>query len=152
MLSQVVIKIVGLIYKIYLTNKEGFGDQGNAIYNSGFQIYALFLTISSIGVPNAIAKLVSQKIAIGDNNGAYRVFKVALVLFGTLGFICSTILFFGAKEIAYNYLQIPEANLALVAISPSVFFTSIASVFKGYFNGRKDLKISAHSRKCRTDF
>ena len=147
MFSQVIIKIVGLVYKVYLTNKQGFGDHGNAIYNSGFQIYAMLLTISSIGVPNSIAKLVSQKTAIGDIKGSYRVFKIALVLFGILGFAGSTVLFFGAKIIAYKYLQIPEAEITLIAISPSIFFASIASVFKGYFNGKKDLNITANSRK-----
>lgn len=63
MLSQVMIKILGLAYKLYLTNKEGFGDTGNAIYNSGYQIYALLLAISSTGVPNAIAKIVSERLA-----------------------------------------------------------------------------------------
>ena len=87
MFSQVIIKIVGLIYKLYLTNKEGFGDRGNAIYGSGFQIYAIFLTISSIGVPNAISKLVSSKVAVGDNDGAYRIFKIAFALFGLIGFL-----------------------------------------------------------------
>ena len=42
--SQVLIKIIGLAYKLYLTNKTGFGDTGNAIYSAGFQIYALLLT------------------------------------------------------------------------------------------------------------
>ena len=65
---QTIIKIVGLIYKLYLTNKENFGDHGNAIYAAGFQIYTIFLTISSIGVPNAISKLVSAKLAIGDDS------------------------------------------------------------------------------------
>lgn len=51
MVSQILIKILGLVYKLYLTNREGFGDKGNAIYSSGFQIYALFLTISSVGIP-----------------------------------------------------------------------------------------------------
>ena len=64
LLSQVFIKIVGLVYKFYLTNKEGFGDNGNAIYSSGFQIYALLLTFSSTGVPNAIAKMVSERLAV----------------------------------------------------------------------------------------
>ena len=64
MFSQLVIKVVGLIYKLYLTNKEGFGDHGNAIYAAGFQIYALLLTLSSIGVPNAVSKLVSSKLAV----------------------------------------------------------------------------------------
>ena len=61
MLSQVLIKLLGLVSKIFLTNKKGFGDIGNGIYGSGYQIYAMLLTISSIGVPNAIAKLISEK-------------------------------------------------------------------------------------------
>lgn len=64
LLSQIFIKIIGLAYKFYLTNKEGFGDVGNAIYSSGFQIYALLLTFSSTGVPNAISKMVSERLAV----------------------------------------------------------------------------------------
>ena len=51
MFSQIVVKILGMIYSLYLTNKKGFGDSGNAICMSAYQIYAIFLTISSIGVP-----------------------------------------------------------------------------------------------------
>ena len=75
--SQILIKIIGLVYKLYLTNREGFGDTGNAIYSSGFQIYALLLTFSSTGVPNAISKLVAERLAIGDSRGAHRIFKIA---------------------------------------------------------------------------
>ena len=152
MFSQVIIKLVGLVYKLYVTNKEGFGDKGNAIYGSAFQIYALFLTISSIGVPNAISKLVSEKVAIGDNKGAYRIFKIAFTMFGILGFICSTILFLGADYIANVYLQIPEAKNSIIALSPSVFLVSISSVLKGYFNGRENLKATAHSQSLEQIF
>lgn len=152
MLSQVVIKIVGLIYKLYVTNKEGFGDKGNAIYGSGFQIYALFLTISSIGVPNAISKLVSEKVAVGDNKGAYRILKIALALFGFIGFLCSSVMFLQASYIANYYIQIPEAEIALIALSPSVFIVSIASVLKGYFNGRENLKVTANSQSLEQIF
>lgn len=64
MVSQVLIKILGFVYRVYLTNREGFGDEGNAIYSGGYQIYAILLTISSIGVPNAISKLISEKVAL----------------------------------------------------------------------------------------
>lgn len=152
MISQLIIKVVGLIYKLYLTNKTGFGDKGNAIYNSGFQIYAMLLTLSSIGVPNAIAKLVSSKLAIGDNNGAYRIFKIAFALFGIIGFTGSILLFCGAKTIANTYLQIPEAELTIMALSPSVFLVSIASVLRGYFNGRENLKVTANSQSLEQIF
>ena len=152
MLSQVIIKIVGLIYKLYLTNKEGFGDRGNAIYSAAFQIYALFLTISSVGVPNSISKLVSSKVAIGDNKGAYRIFKIAFALFGIVGFAGSSILFLGAETIANNYLQIPEAKLSLMALAPSVFLVSIEAVLKGYFNGRENISVTANSQSLEQIF
>ena len=145
-ISHVFIKILGVINKIYLTNKEGFGDEGNAIYSSAFQIYALFLTISSIGIPNAVAKLVSERLAIGDSKGAHRVIKIAILAFGMLGFISSIFIFSFAHIIAYEWIQIPEAELSLLALAPSVFFVSITSVIKGYFNGRENLNVGATSQ------
>lgn len=146
MLSQVAIKLLGLIYKIYLTNKEGFGDTGNAIAGSGYQIYVLLLTISSIGVPNAISKLVSERVVVGDHKGAHRIFKVALLTFGIIGFIGTMILFLGAGYISSVVLQIPEAEMTLVALSPSVFFVTVASVMRGYFNGREKISVTAKSQ------
>lgn len=144
--SQVLIKLLGLIYKLYLTNKQGFGDEGNAIYSSGFQIYALLLTLSSIGVPNAVAKLVSERTSIGDNRGAHKIFKISFITFGFIGFLGTLILFFGAKYIANVLLQIPEAELSLISLSPSIFFVSIISVIRGYFNGKQTMKATANSQ------
>lgn len=146
MFSQVLIKLLGLVYKMYLTNREGFGDEGNAIYSSGFYIYSLLLTLSSVGVPNAISKLVSERIAVGDNKGANRIFKVAFFVFGILGFIGTMILFLGAHYISNVILKIPEAEMTLVALSPSIFFVALICVIRGYFNGNGTLKVTANSQ------
>ena len=146
MVSQLIIKIAGLFYKIYLTNKYGFGDTGNAIFSAGFQIYTIFLAISSIGVPNAISGLISAKTAVGDNRGAYRIFKIAISIFGLIGFLGTSILFFNAKKISNTYLGIPEAELTIMALSPSVFIVAILSVLRGYFNGREKISVTAHSQ------
>ena len=146
MFSQVLIKISGLVYKLYLTNKNGFGDAGNAIYNSGFQIYALLLTIASIGVPNAVAKLISEKLSIGDNRGAQKVFKVSFAVFSLVGFVGSVILFLASEFLANEWLQIPEAKLTLMILAPSIFFVSLISVFRGYFNGHENMRPMAKSQ------
>ena len=146
MFSQVLIKISGLVYKLYLTNKNGFGDAGNAIYNSGFQIYALLLTIASIGVPNAVAKLISEKLSIGDNRGAQKVFKVSFAVFSFVGFVGSVILFLASEFLANEWLQIPEAKLTLMILAPSIFFVSLISVFRGYFNGHENMRPMAKSQ------
>ena len=136
-ISQILIKIFGVIYSIYITNKTGFGDKGNAIYMSGYQIYALLLTVSSIGVPNAIAKLISEKNSQKDFINRERIFKIALFLFAIIGIFGSIFLVFFSKVIAEKVLEIKEAELSLIALSPAVFFVSVASVYKGYFNGIK---------------
>ena len=146
MFSQVLIKLLGMVYTLYLTNREGFGDEGNGIVSSSYQIYAMLLTISSIGVPNAISKLVSERVALGDHKGAYRIFKVAFATFAVIGLVGSLMLFFGAHTIAYNWLQIPEAEMTMVALSPAIFFVSISSVMRGYCNGRQNIKATARSQ------
>ncbi len=146
MFAQVIIKILGLIYSLYLTNRTGFGDSGNAIYMSGYQIYAMLLTLSSIGVPNAISKLVSEKLALEDIKGANRIFKVAFLTFSVVGIIGTSILFFGAGIIADKWLQIPEAKFTLMVLSPAIFFVSISSVIRGYFNGKEKMSITAKSQ------
>ena len=146
MFSQVLIKILGLVYTLYLTNRQGFGDKGNGICASGYQIYALLLTISSIGVPSAISKLVSERVAVGDNKGAHRIFKTAFATFAVIGLVGSLLLFFGANVIANQWLQIPDAEMTLVALSPAIFFVTVASVMRGYFNGRQKISVGAKSQ------
>lgn len=146
MFSQVLIKVLGLVYKMYLTNRPGFGDEGNAIYSAGYYIYALLLTISSVGVPNAISKLISERIAVEDYRGSKRIFQAAFCTFAVVGLIGSLILFLGAHYIANVMVQIPEAEMTLVALSPSIFFVAIASVIRGYFNGTQKMSATAKSQ------
>ena len=62
--AQIIVKVLGLVYRLVITNIDGFGDTGNGLYGAGYQIYTLLLAISSIGVPNAISKLVSERISV----------------------------------------------------------------------------------------
>ena len=145
-ISQGFTKILGLIYTLYLVNREGFGDSGNAIYASGYQIYAMLLTLSSIGVPNAISKMVSEKFAIGDFKSGNRIFKISLATFSVIGLTGTIILFLGAEYIANILLQIPEAEITLKVLSPAIFFVTVASVLKGYFNGMENMEATAKSQ------
>ena len=69
LISQVLVKVLGMVYRIVITNIDGFGDEGLGFYNVGFQIYTLLLAISSVGIPNAISKMVSERVALDDYKG-----------------------------------------------------------------------------------
>ena len=89
----------------------------------------------------------SERVAIGDHKGAHRIFKIAFATFAVIGLVGSLMLFFGAHLIAVEWLQIPESEMTLVALSPAIFFVAIASVMRGYFNGRQHIKATA---RCQT--
>lgn len=63
-----------------------------------------------------------------------------------IGLVGSLMLFFGAGLIANVWLQIPEAEMTLVALSPAIFFVAISSVMRGYFNARQNIKATAKSQ------
>ena len=146
MLSQVIVKILGLVYKLYLTNKEGFGDEGNGVTSAAFQVYSLVLSVTSIGVPAAVSKLVAERTGVGDHKGAYKIFKISLALFSVIGMVGSYLLSISANYIANNILGMPEVELSLLVLSPSIFLVSIISVYKGYFNGRENMRATAKAQ------
>lgn len=145
-LAQGIVKILGFVYKIYLANKEGFGDIGNAIYNSGYQIYALLLTISAIGVPNAIAKLVAEQRYSYDKVEIAKILKTSVIIFAVIGSFMTALLIIGSKYIANNLLNIPEATYSIIALAPAIFNVCILSVYRGYFNGMNKIDITAKSQ------
>ena len=144
--SQLLIKVLGLIYKLVITNIEGFGDAGLGYYSAGYQIYSLLLTLSSIGIPSVISKLVSERIAIGDTNGAQRIFKVAFRFFTTLGLVLSIGLFFGSNFIATNILNVPDVEYVMKVLAPAIVFVAMSAVLRGYFSGQQNMKPTSVSQ------
>ncbi len=146
MFAQIIIKVLGLLYRLVITNIEYFGDEGNGLYGAGFQIYMLLLSMATTGVPGAIAKLTSERIALGKYKEAHRIFKVSFGLFACIGLIGTSILFFGAKYIATTLIGNPAVEGVLVALSPSIFFVAISAVIRGYFNGMYNMKATSNSQ------
>lgn len=146
MFSQVLIKLLGLIYRLAITNVKGFGDVGNGYYSAGYQVYAVLLIISSQGIPGAVSKLVSNKVAKCKYNEAHRVFKVSMVVFGIIGFIASLLLLLSANFVSSKILNVPDVSYVLKVLSPAIFFVCVSAVIRGYFAGLGTMKASSVSQ------
>lgn len=144
--AQIMVKLLGIVYRLVITNVSGFGDAGNGYYSAGFQIYTLLLAISSVGIPNAISKMTSEKNAIGDYKGAHTIYKNALILFSIIGAFSSLLLFVFSSTISTYVINMPNAKYVLMALSPSIFFVCISSVVRGYFAGMQDMRASSRSQ------
>lgn len=146
LLAQIAVKILGMVYRMVITNIGGFGDQGNGYYSSGFQVYTLLLAISSVGIPNAISKMTAERNALGDYKGAHKIFKSALALFTIVGLIGTFLLFFGADFIAQTIIGLPKTKYVLMALSPSILFVCVSSVIRGYFTGMDNMQATSNSQ------
>lgn len=146
MFSQIAVKLLGMVYRVVITNLRGFGDLGNGYLNAGFQVYTLLLAISSIGIPNAISKMTSERNAIGDYKGAFKIFKSALILFSGIGLVSSAILYFGAGFIAEEIIRMPGTKYVLMCLAPSILFVCVSSVVRGYFVGMENMKATSTSQ------
>ncbi len=139
MVSQILIKVFGFIYRVVLTNFPQFADEGNSYYGSGYQVYTLILAIATMGIPNTISKLVSEKMAIGDKRGAHRIFRTAMSLFTLIAIGFSLMLFFGSGFIANNILSNPGVKYTLMALAPAIIFVAMSAVLRGYFVGMQNM-------------
>lgn len=152
MFANIFIKVLGLVYRLAITNVKGFGDLGNGYYSAGYQVYAVLLIISSQGIPGAVSKLVSAKVAKGEYKGAHRIFKVALFVFGIIGLISSLTLFFASDFIATNMLNVPDVTYVLKVLSPAIFFVCVSAVIRGYFAGLGTMAASSTSQSLEQVF
>lgn len=146
LISQVIVKVFGMIYRIVITNIPGFGDKGLGFYNVGFQIYTVLLALSSVGIPNAISKMVSERAVLNDYKGARKIFRTAMILFSAIGLIATAVLFFGSDIFAHYVIKIEGSQYVMRALAPSLFFVCVSSVIRGYFTGLKNMRATSNSQ------
>lgn len=141
--AGVIVKIVGALFRIVLTNLITF--EGMSYYQQAFPVYSALLIISTVGLPIAISKLVSERVTIGDYKGAYAVFKTARTFLILVGLITSIVMFAFAGQIA-ELQKLPDAKYSLMAIAPALFFVSVMCAYRGYFQGLQNMKPTALSQ------
>lgn len=143
-IAGLVVKILGAVFRIPL--QAMIGEEGMAYYGYAYPLYALFLVIATAGIPVAISRLVSEKIALKDYAGAHKVFRVSGWLLFSIGMAAFVICFFGAEIISERIIGDAGAIKPLKAIAPALIFVPVMSAFRGYFQGRQNMNPTALSQ------
>lgn len=141
--AGLLVRFLGFAYRVPLTNM--IGDEGNGIYSAGYYIYTFLLILSSAGLPAAISKMVSERIAVKEYRNAHRVFQSAMVVSGTTGLIFAIMMAVFGQQIA-NLASTPESYYCILTLSPTLFIVAIMSVFRGYFQGMATMVPTAISQ------
>ena len=133
-ISSIIVKVIGSLNWIILSRV--LGGEGIGLYQMGFPIYLMAITVSSAGVPVAISIITSEKLANKDYRGAKRVFNVSLRLLLVSGLLFSSALFFGADFLINQHIiRDSRAYYSIIALAPAVFFVTFLASFRGYLQG-----------------
>lgn len=142
-LAAVVSRFLGIAYRIVLPRL--IGAEGIGLFQMAYQTYTLALILSTAGVPLAISKLVAEKVAQGRGRDAIEVFRLSLAILCLVGFGVSLGLILGAGWISVNVNRDPRAYYSIVAMAPAVFFASVSSAYRGFFQGLQNMTPTANS-------
>lgn len=136
-------KIIGAFYRIPLTNI--IGPAGMGLYQIAYPIYAFLLVVSTTGIPTAISKMVSARLAVGNQKGAHEVFRTSFKVLAYIGLATTTVMLVGSRFFA-DLAGNRDASLAILAIAPSLLFVSLLSAYRGYFQGMQMMEPTAVSQ------
>lgn len=144
-IAGIVVKIIGSANRIILS--RFLGGEGIGLYQMAYPVYQLALSVSSAGIPVAISILVAERLALSDGAGARRVFLLSLKVMAALGALFSGLLYFGATWLVEaQIVRDARAYYALAALAPAIFFVTVLSSFRGYFQGMQRMTPTAVSQ------
>ena len=142
-LATLIVKVIGVIYKIPLSNM--IGTVGRGYFDSAYNLYVPIYTVSMAGLPVAISNMVSKSLAMGRFRDVKMIRKVAQRLFlvvGIVGTLAMLILAYPYALSAKNMDVLP----AVFVITPSIFFCCLMSSYRGYYNGLSNMNPTAISQ------
>ena len=134
-----------MLYRIPMVNI--IGSEGNGIYGVAFNIYNIVLILSSYGIPMAVSKLISARIANKEYKNSAKIFKSALIFSIISGGIAMLVLLFGAGAIQrFLYPTVSGLEIPLRVLAPTVFIVAVLGVFRGLFQGQGNMIPTAISQ------
>lgn len=138
-MAGIICRIIGILYRSPLA--AVIGDEGNGYYGSAYNIYAIILLISSYSIPSAISKVIAGKLALKEYKNAQRIFHCAFIYVIVVGGIASLFTFFAA-----GILVEENAVIVLRVFAPTIFFSGLLGVLRGYFQAHKTMVQTSFSQ------
>ncbi len=150
-LAIIITKIIGALYVIPFYSI--IGEDGGILYSYAYNIYNLFLNISTAGIPVAISMLISEYQSLNLIDAKERTYKLSKKIILIFSLIAFLILFIFADYFALfmqNNITGGSSlnNIALVirTISFCLLITPLLSVIRGYLQGNKIITPSSISQ------
>ena len=136
----IITKILGVLYVIPFY--KIIGEQGGTLYGYAYNIYNIFLIVSSAGIPLAISKLTSEYTTLKQDDKKIRMYQIAskaIMIFSIASFlICFLFAGVFAKLIIGDLdggNSISDVATVIRSISFALLVIPLLSIKRGYLQG-----------------
>ena len=134
--SVIIVKVIGAVFKIPLNII--LGGVGAGYFSAAYELYSPLETLATAGFPIAISKLVSENMARGRYRDVRLIHRISIPLFFTTGTVCFIAMIAGSF-LYVNVSQAPGTLYSALALSPTVLFVCLMSIYRGYYQGLKNM-------------
>ena len=144
LLTSVIVKLIGAFYKIPLTAYIGAVGRGyfGVAYNLCLPVHALIMG----AFPVALSKLTAKYNAQGNKEAICSLKRGADKLFLSVGMIGMGIMILLAKPYCSLIASSPKSIYCVLALAPSVLFSSLAASYRGYYEGFMNMRPTSVSQ------
>lgn len=144
LIAVFVAKAAGLIFKIPLTNI--LGGTGMGYYSAAYTVFTPVYAICAASLPSAITQLVSESEARRKYRSIKSIKRISLIVFSALSLVVSILMAVFSELIAARVIGSPQSRWAIAAIAPCVFITTVTAIYRGYFEGLRNMTPTAVSQ------
>ncbi|MGN1480776.1 putative polysaccharide biosynthesis protein [Porcipelethomonas sp.] len=142
--SAIIAKGIGALFKIPLTNM--LGGVGMSYFSCAYGLFLPVYALTATGLTTAVAKLTAENCAFGNYRNVRKIHKISLLLFSFVGLAGTAAIAILAHPFAYKVTACPKAELSVLMIAPSVFFGCITAVYRGCWEGMRNMYPTAVSQ------
>lgn len=137
-IAALIVKVLSAVYRIPYQNIVG--DIGFYIYQQVYPFYGIVLTLSTLGFPIIISKLIAEK-----QFSTKDIVATSLSVLSVIALVMFVSLFLGAHWIATK-MGDPHLTRLLQIISFYYLLMPVTSVLRGYYQGMNNMMPTALSQ------
>lgn len=146
--AGIINRILGFVPRIALPRI--IGAEGVGLYQLSYPFLIVMLTIITGGIPLAVAKWVAEAESQGDTARVKNIFRAAMSFVVAIGIVMTSLMLLFAPWIIKHLLPDARVYQTFLVMSPLLVINGIASVYRGYFQGKQNMIPSAVSQTVET--
>lgn len=143
-LSNFIVRVIGFLYKIFLSNNLSEVHLG--IYHLVFNFLMICIALTTTGIPTALSCLVARKKAFNDKHSTNALFISTIYISFVIASLISIFVGFKSSYLSSKILYSNNMSIFILAICPSIIAITLSNVVRGYYYGIKKVNIPAISQ------